>query len=245
MTPSAETLLCPPPPLRRAYLTPARNLIPTTRASAGVPYVRVRPGTRGGWGVECVCVSANGIRPRLLGCSSSISGLTVACAVSSYDITGGLSGDKTGGRAATGFPCCKGCIVAAAGAVQAGERAGEISAIPPHPQITAVQESHCPPTGVAQRAVPEWKDRGGGVRRWDQDDERPILGAGLILARWPSSSCLAGLPSCHCYCCCCCPRGVCVCVPLVLGFWVGSEGSRQAQNRPADACTATQRSAQG
>lgn len=40
-----------------------------------------------------------------------------------------------------------------------------VSAIPPHPQITAVQESHWPPTGVAQRAVPEWKDRGGGVRR--------------------------------------------------------------------------------
>lgn len=85
-------------------------------------YVRVRPATRGGsfggWGgME---EPTNGIRPRLLGCST-ISELTVACAVYSYDITGGLSGDRgmmtdgTGGQGrADRIPCCTAAAAAAA-----------------------------------------------------------------------------------------------------------------------------------
>lgn len=168
--------------------------------------------------------------PRLLGCSSASPGLplhaqyTATTSSAACQETDRWAAGRPGWQTTTtrfpAVPVCRWLLLLAAGApcclllpvqdcMLVGRHVSKISAIPPHPQITAVQKSHQPvPRGVAQRAVPEWKDRGGGVRRWDQDDERPILGAdssgnGVIpfagcRARWAGWS-----------------------VPLVLGFWVG------------------------
>lgn len=245
MTPSAETLLSPPPSTRLfdARQKPNSNHTSQRRRTVCKSQTGHARGL-GGWSV-CVCPPTAFV-PGCWVAAAASPGLPSHAQYPATTSSAACQETRQAGVQQQDFPavraqcCC--CCCCCRCAVQVGRQAGEISAIPPHPQITAVQESHCPPTGVAQRAVPEWKDRGGGVRRWDQDDERPILGAGLILALGPprpaSLGCrvaIATVAAAAAWC-------VCVCAPG-FGFLGGKRG-KQTGPKPTGRrvhCNTTQR----